>query len=1657
MKALTDELDSQWSPQAIGRTSAGNREPKFDARPDQEAAESPNTVVDRMVDENTLANTRTGRTVGSPVRAQDRNTLTYKLEAADSPNQDDVSKFSINSSTGQILTKELLNHEDAQCDYNENDETTTCTYTVKVEVRDRLDEHGNKEADDAPDEDTLDDVIAVEIAVRDIAEPPAAPTVTVTSPEVDAVATVATLTVTWDVPENTGPPITGYEVECSGSGVTAGQCPQPISPTPNDNVVSYTIADLTPGSSYRVRVRATNDEGAVAWSSQVSQSTSRAGNQIPAFSSLPTNLSVAEEDARTGGTRIGSRVEATNGDGDGRVTYTLQGPDADLFTIDATGQIKTRSSLDHEDPRCYDVTTPSNTQCVYKVRVKISDRQSGSDSTDVTITVTDSDEPPSAPSAPRVTPTKDSGWSLDVTWNEPPNKGPDITGYEIQYRKTGTESWVDWDEPTETERKTTIKTILDENSQTVHLEPSTQYDVRVRALSGEGDATNLTALNWSPRGHGMTGKSNKRPTFVNAASLITLKVEENKRAGQNFGSAVEATDADRNRLTYRLEGPGKDSFDINSGTGQIRTKSGAKYDYETQSSYSVTVKVDDGEREANSVAAKSVKIEIQDLNERPSTPAAPRVTGVQGSTDSVLVTWNEPANTGPPITDYDVQCLDCPAEVSHDGADRSMIITGLTPGTRYNVQVRARSAEGHSDWSRSGTGTPNADVSNQRPIFSGGARTFNVEENSVAAGDPIGNPVTAVDPDLDTVTHTLEGADATSFDIDPGSGQIRATAGLNYEEKSRYSVTVRATDTRGGSSTVGVTITVTDVDEPPDTPLSPTVTAASSTSLQVTWDAPENPGPPITDYDYRYREAFGSWIEVPNTTITATTVTIEGLAASTSYDVEVRATNAEGTSDWSNSGYGSTAAAGANSPPVFSEGTSATRSVSATAQAGESIGQPVTATDADQGDTLTYSLEGTDAGSFDINTSTGQLITKAGVTLAAGTTYEVEVVASDGTDSARITVTIEATAGPPNNLPVFSDGASATRSVARSAPAGTAIGQPVRATDADAGTTLNYTLEGTDAASFDINSANGQLLTLAGVTLDQSTYTVDVVASDGTASARITVTINVVLNTAPEFASSSTSRSVVENGAAGTNVGAPVTATDADQGDTQAYSLDTGSDAGSFTINSSSGQISTSAVLDYETKNSYTVTVTATDSGNLTDTITVTISVTDVPEVFGCATKGAVADATNRGLVSDCEALRAARNKLEDGGARLNWFEGTPIDQWQGIGLGGTPTRVTRVDFRAAGLAGTVAAELGQLPMLRELNLRDNELTGTIPASLGRLTNLEKLLLHGNQLTGTIPNLSRLSNLKMLWLADNGLTGGIPTWLNSMSGLEELNLWGNDLGGSVPRLTGMTSLKLLKLQSNGLTGGVPAWFGDMNGPAILYLHYNELTGSIPSNLGRNTGVVRLWLDRNDLTGPIPSQLSGMTSLRTLNLRDNRLSGSIPAALGDMSNLQQLRLHNNMLEGAIPAELGNLSSLIQFWASNNMLEGAIPAELGNLSSLQQLNLHTNQLSGAIPSELSDLGNLTQLRVSNNQLTGSIPSDLGDLSNLQQLDLHTNMLEGDIPSALGRLSNLTRLRIGGVDGNPGNTGLTGCVPSAIEDATDRDDLALAGSSGISICSP
>ena len=98
------------------------------------------------------------------------------------------------------------------------------------------------------------------------------------------------------------------------------------------------------------------------------------------------------------------------------------------------------------------------------------------------------------------------------------------------------------------------------------------------------------------------------------------------------------------------------------------------------------------------------------------------------------------------------------------------------------------------------------------PVFTKGASaTRSVAENT-AAGENIGDPVAATDPNNDTLTYTLGGADAESFDIEESSGQLQTKAALDYETKTSYTVEVTATDPSGASATITVTITVTDVD-----------------------------------------------------------------------------------------------------------------------------------------------------------------------------------------------------------------------------------------------------------------------------------------------------------------------------------------------------------------------------------------------------------------------------------------------------------------------------------------------------------------------------------------------------------------------------------------------------------------------------------------------------------------------------------------------------------------------------------------------------------------------------------------------------------------------------------------------------------------------------
>ena len=339
-----------------------------------------------------------------------------------------------------------------------------------------------------------------------------------------------------------------------------------------------------------------------------------------------------------------------------------------------------------------------------------------------------------------------------------------------------------------------------------------------------------------------------------------------------------------------------------------------------------------------------------------------------------------------------------------------------------------------------------------------------------------------------------------------------------------------------------------------------------------------------------------------------------------------------------------------------------------------------------------------------------------------------------------------------------------------------------------------------------------------------------------------------------------------------------------------------------------------------------------------------------------CVTEGAVANpSTNPGLVSDCETMLDARDILVGTGTALNWSASTPMSNWNGVTVEGTPARVTEISLQNRGLRGAIPTQLGSLTELKALRLsttlevcqdgtcRDtleheqNQLTGPIPSELGSLSKLGTLTVSRNQLTGPIPmEIRNINSLSLLGLGGNQLSGTVPSWLGSLTALEGLFLWGNEFTGHVPtELTSLTSLHWLELGSNQLSGSIPVGLGNLANLGRLTLHENQLSGQIPSELGTlsNLSVLSLW--GNQLTGPIPPQLGGLSSLERLSLSQNQLSGTIPAELGNLSNLTVLSLWSNQLTGMVPASLVRLTNLEELYLSQNQFVGCIPAGLQNV--------------------------------------------------------------------------------------------------------------------------
>ncbi|XP_052165145.1 receptor kinase-like protein Xa21 [Oryza glaberrima] len=414
--------------------------------------------------------------------------------------------------------------------------------------------------------------------------------------------------------------------------------------------------------------------------------------------------------------------------------------------------------------------------------------------------------------------------------------------------------------------------------------------------------------------------------------------------------------------------------------------------------------------------------------------------------------------------------------------------------------------------------------------------------------------------------------------------------------------------------------------------------------------------------------------------------------------------------------------------------------------------------------------------------------------------------------------------------------------------------------------------------------------------------------------------------------------------------------------------------------------------------------------------------------------------------------------------------------QWTGVSCNDRrhPGRVTALCLSDISLVGTISPQLGNLTLLRVVDLSANSLDGQIPSSLGGCPKLRAMNLSINHLSGTIPDdLGQLSKLAIFDVGHNNLAGDIPksfsnltsllkfiiernfihgqdlSWMGNLTSLTHFVLKGNHFTGNIPEAFGkMANLIYFSVLDNQLEGHVPLPIFNFSSIRFLDLGFNRLSGSLPLDIGvKLPRIKRFNTLVNHFEGIIPPTFSNASALESLLLRGNKYHGTIPREIGIHGNLKFFALGHNVLQATRPSDwefltsLTNCSSLQMLDVGQNNLVGAMPVNIANLSNeLSWIDLSGNQINGTIPSDLWKF-KLTSLNLSYNLFTGTLPFDIGRLPRINSIYISYNRITGQIPQSLGNVSQLSSLTLS-------HNFLDGSIPTSLGNLTKLQYLDLSG---------
>ena len=956
-----------------------------------------------------------------------------------------------------------------------------------------------------------------------------------------------------------------------------------------DDTGQITLADTLDyetATSHTLTVQAT-DSGGRTDTAEVIITVANANDESPMFGAAIYNAIIAENAVR--GTVL-VQIDAADADANDTLNYAItSGNDDGLFSINADSrQITLIGALDYE------------TATSYTLGVQVTDGAGNTDTAEVIVTVADVHE-----NAPI--------FGMDIYETEIAESAARGTvlvqiaasdadiGDTLNYAITSGNDDGLFSINTDSGQITLIGT-LDYETATSHT-----LGVQVTDSVGRTDTAEVVVT--------VNNVNEYAPIFD--APVYNWVISEDVPPGTVL-VRVGATDADIGDVLRYSITSGNDAglFSIHADSGDITTD--GRLDYETVTSHTLGILVTDS---VGQTGTAKVAVSVLNVNE-----FAP-VFGMDIYEAEIV----DDAVRGTLIVRVDASDADADETLNYSitgGNDAGLFNINADSGditligaldyetaTSHTLTVQVTDSIAHADIAQVVINVLNANAF--APVF--GMDTYEAEIAEDATTDTVIIKVAATDADVgDTLNYAItSGNDARLFSINADSGQIALFGALDYETATSYTLGVLVTDSGGKTDTAEVVISVLNVYE--HAPIFRRDVYEAEIAEDATTDTVIIKVA-ATDADVgdtlNYAITSGNDARLFSINADSGQITLFGALdyeTATSHTLGVQVTDSEGRTD--------TAAVVISvlnvneHAPIF--GTIITNQLVAETVPTGTILMHVTATDADAGDTLRYSItSGNDGGLFSINVDSGQitLVSALDYETATSHTLGVEVTDSGGrTDTAEIVISV---LNVNEHAPIFGKDIYETE-IVENATTDTAILR-VAATDADADTTLRYAItSGNDDGLFSINVDSGQITLVGALDYETATsHTLGVLVTDNanrTNAAEVVINVLNVYEYAPIFSDATYHAEIAEDATRGTAV-AQIVASDADIGDVLRYAITSGNDDGLFSINVDSGQITLVGALDYETATSHTLTIQVTDSTGQTGTANLIVAVADVDE-----------------------------------------------------------------------------------------------------------------------------------------------------------------------------------------------------------------------------------------------------------------------------------------------------------------------------------------------------------------------------------------------------------------------------------------------------------